>query len=134
MILSTFCYIRGCPSDIPDLELDGTGLLVGLNVDVDGEMGVDVAHLILESAGDTDDQVVDDGPDSAESSNGLTSSMVNLDSNGVLLWAAEADRKVGEVLDQLSCIIETSVSACQCIRTQTLNSKSLRVYVLLRAE
>lgn len=38
-----------------------------LDVDVDGEMGIDVSHLVLEALGDTDDQVVDERSDGSES-------------------------------------------------------------------
>lgn len=49
--------------EVSDLDLPQIGLAVLLDVDVDGEMGVDVAHLVLEALGDTDDQVVDEGAD-----------------------------------------------------------------------
>lgn len=45
-------------NEVSDLNLEAVGILVLLNVDVDGEMGVDVSHLVLEALGDTDDQVV----------------------------------------------------------------------------
>jgi hypothetical protein len=45
-------------NEVPDLDLPLVGLLVLLEVDVDGEMGVDVTHLVLVALGDTDDQVV----------------------------------------------------------------------------
>ena len=47
-----------------------------LNVDVDGEMGIDVTHLILEAASDANDQIVDERPHGAESGNGLPPTMV----------------------------------------------------------
>ena len=50
-------------NEVSDLDLEQTSLLVLLDVDVDGEMGVDVAHLVLVALGDTNDQVVDDGSD-----------------------------------------------------------------------
>jgi hypothetical protein len=46
--------------DIPDLQVVEVGLLVLLDVDVDGEMGVDVAHLVLVALGDAGDEVLDD--------------------------------------------------------------------------
>lgn len=76
--------------------------MVGLDVDVDGEMGVDVTHLVLEAAGNTDHEVVDDGADGAESSNTLAGTVVQLDGDHVLLGAAEGDGNVGEVLDELA--------------------------------
>lgn len=45
-------------NEVSDLNLEAVGLLVLLDVDVDGEMGIDVSHLVLEALGDTDDQVV----------------------------------------------------------------------------
>lgn len=41
--------------EVTDLNLEEAGLVALLNVDVDGEMGVDVAHLVLVALGDTDD-------------------------------------------------------------------------------
>lgn len=65
-------------------------------------MGVDVAHLVQEAAGDTDDQVVDDGADGTEGSDTLASTVVQLDRDNVLLGAAEGDGNVGEVLNELA--------------------------------
>lgn len=50
-------------NEVTDLDLKQTSILVLLEVDVDREMGIDVAHLVLEALGDTDDQVVDEGAD-----------------------------------------------------------------------
>lgn len=63
-------------------------------------MSVDVAHLVQEAAGNTDDQVVDDGADGAEGSDTLTGTVVQLDRDDVLLGATEGDGNVGEVLDE----------------------------------
>ena len=71
--------------------------------DVDGEMGVDVAHLVLKALCHTNDQVVDDGTDGSEGSDLLSGAMVNLDRNLVLLRLAEVDGDMAEVLDELSC-------------------------------
>lgn len=65
-------------------------------------MGVDVAHLVQEAAGDTDDQVVDDGADGAEGSDTLAGTVVQLDRDDVLLGATEGDGNVGEVLNELA--------------------------------
>lgn len=65
-------------------------------------MGVDVAHLVQEAAGDTDDQVVDEGADGTEGSDTLASTVVQLDRDDVLLGAAEGDGDVGEVLNELA--------------------------------
>lgn len=53
---------------VPDFNIIAASLAILINVDVDGEMGVDVAHLVLEAFGDANDQVVDDGAYCAESS------------------------------------------------------------------
>ena len=42
-------------SNIPNLNLVQIGFLVLLNVDIDGEMGVDVSHLVLEAFRNADD-------------------------------------------------------------------------------
>lgn len=87
---------------IPDLNLVQVGLAVLLDVDVDGEMCVDVAHLVLEAAGNTDDQVVDDSADSSESSDSLAGTVVQLNRDDVLLGAAEGDSDVRQVLRELA--------------------------------
>jgi len=62
-------WVHGDPAhnllanEVSDLDLEQTSLLVLLDVDVDWEMGIDIAHLVLEALGDADDQVVDDGAD-----------------------------------------------------------------------
>lgn len=88
--------------EVTDLNLSAVGLGVLLDVDVDGEMGVDVTHLVQEAAGDTDDQVVDDGADGTEGSDTLAGTVVQLDGDDLLLGAAEGDGDVGEVLDELA--------------------------------
>jgi hypothetical protein len=88
--------------EVSDLNLEQVGLGVLGDVDVDGEMGVDVSHLVLETLGDTDDQVVDEGSDSSEGSDILADTVVNLDGDLVLLGAGEVDGQVAEILDQLA--------------------------------
>lgn len=61
---------------IPDLDLVQASLCVLIHVDVDGEMCVDVAHLVLEALGDTDDQVVDDRAYCTESGDIFASTVV----------------------------------------------------------
>lgn len=78
-------------------------LLVDVKVDVDGEMGIDVTHLVLEALGDTDDQVVDKGADGAESGNVLAVAMVDLEANNALLDDGEVDGDVAQVLGELAC-------------------------------
>lgn len=114
--------MHGNPSDdlladeVSDLHLEQTGLLVLVQVDVDGEMGVDVAHLVLESLGDTGDQVLDDGADGSESGDILTVAVMNLDGDGVLLGVAEVDSQVTEVLGELAYnppMSEFPIRSCQ---------------------
>jgi hypothetical protein len=93
--------------EVTDLDLDLAGLGVLLEVDVDGEMGVDVTHLVLESLCYADDQVVDEGADGAEGGDILAVAVVDLDRDGVLLGLAEVDSQVGEILDELSCISQS---------------------------
>jgi hypothetical protein len=76
---------------IPDLNLPQTSLIVLVQVYIDGEMGIDVSHLILEALRDADNQVVDQGSDCAESSDVLAGAMVQLDVDDVLLWVREVD-------------------------------------------
>lgn len=87
---------------IPDLNHSAASLSVGLNVDVDGEVSVDVTHLVLEATGDTDHEVVDDGADGTEGSNTLAGTVVQLNGDHILLGAAEGDGNVGEILDELA--------------------------------
>jgi hypothetical protein len=87
---------------IPDLNLVQASLAILLDVDVDGEVCIDVAHLVLEATGDTDDQVVDEGADSSESSDSLTGTVVQLNRDDVLLGAAEGNSDVRQVLHELA--------------------------------
>lgn len=114
--------MHGNPSDdlladeVSDLHLEQTGLLVLVQVDVDGKMGVDVSHLVLETLGDTGDQVLDDGADGTESGDILTVAVVDLDGDGVLLGVAEVDSQVTEVLGELACnppMLEFPIRFCQ---------------------
>lgn len=66
-----------------------TSLLVLLNVDVDGEMGVDVTHLVLVTLGNTDDHVGDQRLDGTESGNILAGSVVQRDVDHVGEWALD---------------------------------------------
>lgn len=88
--------------EVSDLNLVQVGLGVLGDVDVDGEMGVDVSHLVLEALGDTNDQVVDEGSYSSEGSDILADTVVNLDGDLVLLGDGEVDSQVAEILDQLA--------------------------------
>lgn len=92
----------GVMRSVPNLNLILASLGVLLNVDVDGKVSVDVAHLVLEAPGDTDDQVVDKGANGTEGSDTLAGAVVHLDGDDILLGAAKGDGNVGEVLDELA--------------------------------
>jgi len=87
---------------LPDLNLKQTSLLVLIDVDVDGEMGVDVAHLVLESLCDTDDQIVDESADGAKRGDVLAAAVVDLDADDALLGHGEVDGKMAQVLGELA--------------------------------
>lgn len=65
-------------------------------------MSVDVAHLVLETSGNTNDQVVDDGTDGTEGGNLLTGAMVQFDRDDVLLGTAKCDGDVRKVFDEFA--------------------------------
>lgn len=88
--------------EVSDLDLVEASLRVLADVDVDGEMGVDVAHLVLEALGDADDHVVDQGADGAERSDILACAVVQLDVDETLLGVGEVDGQMGEVFDELA--------------------------------
>jgi hypothetical protein len=91
--------------EVADLDLVQARLRVLLHVDVDGEMGVDVAHLVLEALGHADDHVVDQRADGAEGGDVLARAVVELDVDDVLLWVREVDGQMAEVLDELACAL-----------------------------
>ena len=57
--------------NIPDIHLVKPGFRILLEVDVDGEVGIHVAHLVFETLGDANYQVVNDGFDSPKCGNVL---------------------------------------------------------------
>lgn len=65
-------------------------------------MGVDVSHLVLETLGDTNDQVVDECADSSESGDILAGAVVKLDVDLVLLGVRECDCQMAQVLCELA--------------------------------
>lgn len=94
---------------VANLDLVQTGLVVLVQVDVDGEMGVHIAHLVLEALGHANDQVVDQRPDRAESGDILAAAVVDLDLDNVLFRQGEVDGDVAQVLGKLSCKELTAV-------------------------
>lgn len=65
-------------------------------------MGVDVSHLVAETLGDTDDQVVDERADGSECGDVLAGSVVKLNVDLVLLGVGECDRQMAQVLCELA--------------------------------
>jgi hypothetical protein len=102
--------------DIPDLNLKQTSLVVLLDVHIDGEMCVNVSHLVLKALCDTDDQIVDEGSDCAEGSNVLSCAMVKFDLDDIFLWMREVDRQVVEVLGELAYTISIRISSAYISR------------------
>jgi hypothetical protein len=90
--------------EVSDFDLPQASLVALVQVDVDGEMGVDISHLVLEALGDTDNHVLDDGSDGTQSGDVLTVAMVDLDRDGVLLGVSEVDGQVAQFLDELACV------------------------------
>jgi hypothetical protein len=88
--------------DIPDLNFKQASLAVFINVYVDGEVCVDVSHLVLEALGDTDDQVVDERSDCPEGGDVLSCAVVEFDLDDIFLGMREVDRQVVEVLGELA--------------------------------
>lgn len=99
---------------IPDLNVVLASLGVLVNVDVDGKMGVNITHLVLEALGDTDDQVVNDGADGTEGSDALADTVVHLDRDNIILRAAEGNGDVREVLNELAWSKDVSVASPKC--------------------
>ena len=91
--------------NIPDLDVEVTGLVVLLDVDVDGKVSVDVSHLVLVALRYTDDQVVDVGSDSSEGGDVLARAVVDLNADYVLLGLREVDSQMAQVLRKLACVL-----------------------------
>ncbi len=88
-------------ADVPDLHLVVARLAVLVHVDVDGEMGVDVAHLVLEALRHSDYQVVDERADCAERGDVLARAVVQLDVDDVLLGQRKVDGQMVQALGEL---------------------------------
>lgn len=88
--------------EVADLDLVEARLGVLADVDVDGEMGVHVAHLVLEALGHADDHVVDERAHRAQRGDVLARAVVQLDVDEALLGVGEVDGQMAEVLDELA--------------------------------
>jgi hypothetical protein len=89
--------------EVSDLDLVVARLTVLLDIDVDGEMGIDVSHLVLVALRYADDQVVDEGADGAQRGDVLARAVVDLDADHVLGGTRKADGQVTNVLLKLAC-------------------------------
>lgn len=89
-------------NEVADLNLPQASLLVLVDVDVDGEMCVDVAHLVFKPLRYANDHVGDDGLDGAQSGDILAVAVVDLNGDDVLGGVAEVDGDVTEILDELA--------------------------------
>lgn len=79
---------------------DLNDLAVLQEVDVDGEMGIDVSHLVLEALGDTNDHVVDKGLDGTQSSDVLSVTVEHRELDLSVGDLVEGDVDVSEVFGQ----------------------------------
>jgi hypothetical protein len=75
-------------------------LTVVVDDTVDGEMRIDVTHLVLETLGDTSDHVVDKRADSTDTGNVLATTMVDNKLELVLTSKLDFNVQVTEVLVQ----------------------------------
>lgn len=85
----------------PNLHLEHTGIVL-LDIDIDGKVGVNITHLILETLGHTDDQVLDDCLDGSEGSNILARAVVQFDDEAVLRGAREDDGEMLEIFGEFA--------------------------------
>lgn len=100
---------------VPDLNLEQTSLGVLVHIYVDGEMCVDVSHLVLEALGDANDQVVDEGANCAEGSDVLAGTVVQLDLDNILLGVREVDGQMVQVLGELAYeVIPSAICSRSC--------------------
>ena len=80
--------------NIPNVHLVQSCLIVFLNVHVDGKMGVDISHLVLETLANSNDQIVDDSFDCTERRHVLAGAVVEFDVDDRFRGFREADGKM----------------------------------------
>jgi hypothetical protein len=90
-------------SHVPDLDLVPVCLAVLLDVDVNGEMRVDVAHLVSVALGHANNHVVYQRPHGPQHRDVLPRPMVQFDVEDVRLGPREGHGDVSEVLGELAC-------------------------------
>ena len=81
----------------PDVDLVKPSLGVLFDVDIDREMCIDIAHLVLETLGHADDEVVDESLDGPERSDILAGTVVEFNVDGVGIRSGEADGEMGKI-------------------------------------
>jgi hypothetical protein len=67
-------------------------------------MCVDISHLVLKALGNTNNQVVDESADCAESSDVLAGTVVQLDVDDILLGVREVDCQMAQVLGEFAYV------------------------------
>ena len=90
-------------SIVPNVNFQQVRLRVLLDVDVDGEMGVDVAHFVLVAFGHANDEIVDDGFNRSKGSDAFPGAMVELDVDDCFRGVGKVDREMGEVFGEGAC-------------------------------
>lgn len=80
---------------VPYLDLIQARFWVIVDIDVDGEMRIDVSHFVFESSRNSNDQVIDDGLDGSESGHVLARAMMQFDIDDFFRGVGKADGKMG---------------------------------------
>lgn len=65
-------------------------------------MRIHISQLVLKPLRHSHDEIVDDGADGAECSDGFSISVVHFDIDDVLFWVGEADGEMIEVFDEFA--------------------------------
>ena len=88
---------------VPDLYIIQPCLPVLLDIDVDGVMGIDISHFVLEALGDAYYEVAYECFDCSESCDILPGAVVDFDGDLRLGGKREADCKMRKVFCQFAC-------------------------------
>lgn len=86
--------------EVFDFNLLQVGFGVFVEVDVDGEMGVDVVYFVFEVFGDVDDYVFDDGFDGVEGGDVFVNVVVDFNGDDIVFGVCEGDSEVIKVFGQ----------------------------------
>ncbi len=71
--------LRNPTQFLPDLDDEQPCVVVLFDIDVDGEMGIDISHFVFVTLRNTDDEIVDEGFDCSKSCDILAGAVVNFD-------------------------------------------------------